>query len=115
MSVRMRSTRSHTGNRRSHHHVDEPRLSMCADCKSIHLRHHACESCGKYRGRVVVDVVKVAEKRADRLKRKNEGMAEQNQAEVEGKTDKDEGSQVEKNAERKNTDKELDPATLSQK
>ncbi|MCH8049859.1 50S ribosomal protein L32 [Patescibacteria group bacterium] len=115
MSVRMRANRSHTKNRRSHHHVNEPRLSTCSDCKSMHLRHHVCETCGKYRGRLVVDVIAKAQKRQDRLKRRGEESVEQKQAEVDGETDKDKGSQVEEETEQKNIDKKLDPATLSQK
>lgn len=52
----MRHTRSHTGNRRSHHALAEPRLSRCNDCDAVHLRHRACGKCGKYRGRVVFDL-----------------------------------------------------------
>lgn len=49
------------------------------------------------------------------MKRRGEEMEEKNQAEVEGKTDKDKGSQVEEETEQKDIDKKLDPATLSQK
>lgn len=56
MSVRMRHTHAHTRNRRSHHALTEPRLSTCADCGGTRLPHRACPNCGRYRGRVVVDV-----------------------------------------------------------
>lgn len=52
----MRATRSHRDNRRSHHALDAARLSKCPDCGSPHLRHRACLTCGKYRGKMVVDV-----------------------------------------------------------
>lgn len=55
MTVRMRHTVGHTGNRRSHHALKEPRLSTCASCGSKHIRHQACPVCGIYRGRTVVD------------------------------------------------------------
>lgn len=65
----MRVTRAHTGNRRSHHALKEPRLSTCAKCGAQHLRHRMCPECGTYRGREVVDV---AEKKAARMKRREE-------------------------------------------
>lgn len=68
MSVRMRVTRAHTGNRRSHHALKEPRLSTCAKCSAQHLRHRMCPECGSYRGREVVDV---AGKKAARMMRRD--------------------------------------------
>ncbi|HET8575043.1 MAG TPA: 50S ribosomal protein L32 [Candidatus Paceibacterota bacterium] len=78
MSVRMRHTRAHTGNRRSHHALSEARLSTCAKCGAKHLRHHACEACGTYRGKQVMNVLKDAEKKiknAERLGAKQEKAA----------------------------------------
>lgn len=68
MSVRMRHTRGHSGNRRSHHGLVEPRLSTCKDCGSKHVRHYACGNCGRYRNRVIVDVAALTEKREAKLK-----------------------------------------------
>jgi len=62
MSVRMRHTRSHTKNRRSHHSLKEPRFSKCSKCEGSHLRHRACLECGSYRGHEVIDVSKKIEK-----------------------------------------------------
>ncbi len=56
MTVRMRHTKGHTGNRRSHHALKGPRFSVCASCGSQHIRHQACGVCGAYRGRTVVDM-----------------------------------------------------------
>ena len=56
MSVRMRHTRAHTRNRRSHHGIDPVQLSTCANCEEKHVRHTVCGGCGQYRGRQVVDV-----------------------------------------------------------
>lgn len=71
MSARMRVTRAHTGNRRSHHALKEPRLSTCVKCSAKHLRHRMCPECGSYRGREVVNVVA---KKESRMKRREENM-----------------------------------------
>ncbi len=70
MSVRMRHTRAHTGNRRSHHGLVEPRLSACQKCGEAHLRHRACLNCGTYKGRQVIDVVAKFEKKDKKQKAK---------------------------------------------
>jgi large subunit ribosomal protein L32 len=64
MVVRMRHTRAHTANRRSHHRLTAPRLAKCADCGAMHVPHRVCMSCGKYRGRVVIDVAGAALQKA---------------------------------------------------
>lgn len=68
MTVRMRHTRGHTANRRSHHALIDPRLSTCKDCGKPHLRHRVCENCGKYRSRLIVDA---EGKRAARAVKRN--------------------------------------------
>ena len=70
MSVRMRVNRSHTGNRRSHHKLIAPRLSTCADCGEMHIRHHICNNCGKYRGRTIIDMAAQIEKKEKKVKAK---------------------------------------------
>lgn len=70
MVVRMRSTRSHTGNRRSHHALVNPRLSACPDCGAARMNHTMCANCGKYKGRVVVDVQGYVAKKEKRAKAK---------------------------------------------
>jgi large subunit ribosomal protein L32 len=74
MSVRMRHTRSHTKNRRSHHALSAPRLSTCANCGAAHLRHRVCPECGTYRGRAVIDVVAQKERKIERAKNKAKSM-----------------------------------------
>ena len=54
MVVRMRATKGHRNNRRAHHKLENPTLSVCADCKAPKLSHTACPSCGKYKGKKVV-------------------------------------------------------------
>ena len=60
MVVHMRHTSGHTRNRRSHHALKVARFETCKDCNTKHLMHRVCANCGKYRGRVVIDVVKKA-------------------------------------------------------
>jgi large subunit ribosomal protein L32 len=80
MVVRMRATRSHRNNRRSHHALVAPTLAKC-ECGALARRHQACAACGKYRGRQVIDVVALAERSAARTKRKSKEMRESGQAE----------------------------------
>lgn len=67
MVVRMRHTRSHTKNRRSHHALSKPTLAKDASGNS-HLRHRLSTVSGTYRGRKVVDIVAKAEKKAKKSK-----------------------------------------------
>lgn len=72
MSIRMRHTRSHTRNRRSHHALKEPRLSKCVKCGALHLRHHMCPNCGSYKGNEVIDVMSKILKKEEKKKEKRE-------------------------------------------
>jgi len=53
MVVRMRHTRAHTGNRRSHHALKGAKLQGCPNCGAMIQSHIACDACGVYKGRVV--------------------------------------------------------------
>lgn len=64
MVIRMRHTRAHTRNRRSHHALTANSIVTDAETKTQHLRHRACLETGTYRGRKVVDVTKKAIKTA---------------------------------------------------
>ena len=75
MVVRMRHTHGHTGNRRSHHALKDASFATCADCGAKHLMHRVCMQCGKYRGRVVVDVTKKALKAAKKAEAKKPAAA----------------------------------------
>ncbi|NTV44460.1 MAG: 50S ribosomal protein L32 [Candidatus Yonathbacteria bacterium] len=70
MTVRMRHTRAHTGNRRSHHAISAPHISTCVHCGAPHMRHRMCPTCGTYRGHEVVDVVAKKERTIARAKTK---------------------------------------------
>lgn len=54
MVVRMRATKSHRNNRRSHHKLAQPALATCPNCNAPHVRHRLCRECGMYRGRVII-------------------------------------------------------------
>lgn len=68
MVVRMRSTRSHTGHRRSHHALKNPAVTTDKESGTTHLRHRASAVTGKYRGIVVIDVERKAVRKAKRMK-----------------------------------------------
>lgn len=69
MVIRMRHTRSHTGNRRSHHALKAKVFTKCSNCEAPKETHILCKNCGFYRGRKVVDVVKKAEKKQAKKKK----------------------------------------------
>lgn len=71
MVVRMRHTRAHTANRRSHHALKAETLVTC-ECGSPRVSHRACPSCGRYRGRVVVDVAAKAQAKAAKRSKKED-------------------------------------------
>src|SRR3989344_2599642 len=75
MVVRMRRNRSQTAKRRSHHALKGARLATCV-CGAPRMPHRTCASCGKYNGRVAVDVVALAERMARRTKRKEKELRE---------------------------------------
>lgn len=68
----MRHTRSHTGNRRSHHALKAANLSKCSNCGELHRPHHMCLACGFYNGRQVMDLKAEKSKRDARIKAKQD-------------------------------------------
>lgn len=71
MVVRMRHTRSHTRNRRSHHALSAPAITS-EKGGALNLRHRVSPVSGTYRGRQVIDVEKKIEKTI--AKRKARGL-----------------------------------------
>ncbi len=53
MSVRMRHTRSHTNNRRSHHALSGVSVITDKESGALRLPHRLDEATGSYRGRVI--------------------------------------------------------------
>jgi large subunit ribosomal protein L32 len=70
MVVRMRHTKSHTANRRSHHAIEATSFTKCENCTELKRRHTVCSACGFYRGMKVLDLVKKIEKKQKREKAK---------------------------------------------
>ncbi len=66
MVVRMRHTRSHTKNRRSHHALAKPAITK-DEAGNTHLRHRVSKATGTYRGRKVIDLSAKLEKRAKKV------------------------------------------------
>lgn len=66
----MRHTKSHTKNRRSHHALKSTGLVKCKNCDAPKKSHTVCKTCGVYRGNKVLDLVKKAEKKAEKAKAK---------------------------------------------
>jgi large subunit ribosomal protein L32 len=66
----MRSTKSHTKNRRSHHSLVSANFSKCANCAALKRHHVVCSSCGFYKGKKILDLVKKIEKKQKKEKAK---------------------------------------------
>ena len=62
MVIRMRHTRAHTKNRRSHHALKANTINTDEKTKTSSLRHRVNLETGMYRGRQVIDIVKKAAK-----------------------------------------------------
>jgi large subunit ribosomal protein L32 len=60
---------------RSHHALTAQTLSVCPDCKAKRISHKVCANCGKYNGRVVVDVLAKTVKKEKKLKAQSKAEA----------------------------------------
>ena len=56
MVVRMRHTKGHTRNRRSHHALKAKNLLVCKNCGALIQGHKMCDACGYYKGKLVLKV-----------------------------------------------------------
>ena len=70
MVIRMRHTKSHTKNRRSHHALKTTNFAKCGNCQAPKIRHIVCSNCGFYRGKKVLDLIKKEEKKQKKVKEK---------------------------------------------
>ena len=48
-----KTSKSRRDKRRTHKKLEAPNLSTCPECGEAMLPHHACPSCGAYKGRNV--------------------------------------------------------------
>jgi large subunit ribosomal protein L32 len=48
-------SKSRRDKRRTHQKVDPPPVSTCPECGEATQPHHACPSCGAYKGRTAVE------------------------------------------------------------
>jgi large subunit ribosomal protein L32 len=48
-------SKSRRDKRRTHQKVDPPAVSTCSECGEATLPHHACPSCGAYKGRTAIE------------------------------------------------------------
>ena len=53
MSIRMRHTRGHTGNRRSHHALEATKVVTDKESGNLRIPHHLDEATGMYRGKQI--------------------------------------------------------------
>jgi large subunit ribosomal protein L32 len=67
---KQRHTKSRRNKRRMHLFIEEPSLSVCPKCKKPILPHTACQNCGFYKGKEVIDVMKKMTKREKKQKEK---------------------------------------------
>ena len=50
-----KKSKSKRDKRRTHQKTDAPNLSDCPECGEAKLPHHACPSCGYYKGRKAIE------------------------------------------------------------
>jgi large subunit ribosomal protein L32 len=77
MVIRMRHTRSHTANRRSHHALKSPEFAVCKNCGGNHRPHHMCLDCGFYNGKMVLDLAAKKSEREARMNAKRDAIKSQ--------------------------------------
>jgi len=75
----MRRNRSQTAKRRSHQGLTGTNATRC-ECGALRVSHRACPECGRYRGRIVIDVVERAKREERRTKKKEKELRESGRA-----------------------------------
>jgi len=66
-----RTTKSRQGKRRMHIYLKAPQFSICPKCKKPMIPHTVCQTCGYYKGKMVIDVFSKLSKK-ERKKKERE-------------------------------------------
>ncbi len=53
---KQKTSRSRRNHRRSHHKMEIKPLTKCNNCGNLHICHHACDKCGFYKGRKILNI-----------------------------------------------------------
>ena len=75
MVVRMRHNRSQTGQHRAHLALKAQGITLC-ECGAPKVSHRACPVCGRYRGRVALDLAGKAQAKAAKRAKKEGNKSE---------------------------------------
>jgi large subunit ribosomal protein L32 len=67
---KQRKTKSRRNQRRMHIFLKAPKFSNCPKCGKPVLPHTVCQTCGYYKGKMVIDVFKKLSKKEKKLKEK---------------------------------------------
>ncbi|MBI2473587.1 50S ribosomal protein L32 [Candidatus Uhrbacteria bacterium] len=59
-----KKSRSAVRRRRSHDHLNAGNIGVCQTCQAPLAPHKACKTCGTYKGKVVLDVTRQAQRLA---------------------------------------------------
>ena len=51
-----KTSKSRRDKRRTHQKTAAPAIAACSECGEARLPHHACPSCGNYKGRTAIEV-----------------------------------------------------------
>ena len=51
-----KTSKSRRDKRRTHNKTQAPTVTTCSECGEARLPHHACPSCGNYKGRTAIEV-----------------------------------------------------------
>jgi large subunit ribosomal protein L32 len=58
-----RSSKARTRSRKANWRLKAPNLSPCPSCRELKLPHVACQKCGYYNGRLVIEIKEKKRKR----------------------------------------------------
>lgn len=83
---KQKHTKSRRNKRRMHIFIKAPSLAVCSKCGKPVLPHTVCSSCGYYKGREVIDVLKKLNKKERKQKEREMKAQEKEGKATEGKS-----------------------------